>query len=68
MLFYHAGELGYGFFRKWRLKILTGKMGKSVRIGTGWCIRNGKRMFIGDFVEIGNEVSLDVKPGKNNGA
>ncbi len=50
------------------LKILTGKMGKSIRIGTGCCIRDDKRMFISDFVQIGNEVSLDVKPGKNNGA
>lgn len=55
-----------GFFlRKWMLKILIGKMGRSVRIGANCCIRNGKRIFIGDFVEIGNEVSLDVKPGKN---
>lgn len=54
------------FLRNWMLRIITGEMGRSVRIGANCSIRNGQRVFIGDFVEIGSEVSLDVKPGNNS--
>lgn len=53
------------WLRKRVVGLLVGQMGRSVRIGANCTIRNGKRIFIGDQIIIGDEVTLDVKPGKN---
>jgi len=51
--------------RKLFLNSQLGKVGRFISIGANCTIRNGKRIFIGDSVIIGNDVTLDVKPGMN---
>jgi acetyltransferase-like isoleucine patch superfamily enzyme len=53
------------WLRKRMVRLLVGQLGQSVRIGANCAIRNGKQIFIGDHVSIGDEVTLAVRPGKN---